>query len=87
MFDGQDPSGINGKGDYALIPFIDNSYFGYDSGDTKAGERLIDSQYISSTKYVSTTMKGDQTVFGVNFIDGRIKGYGLGMPRLHIVKI
>ena len=80
MFDGQDPSGISGKGDYALIPFIDNSYFGYDSGDTKAGERLIDAQYVSRSKYVSTTMKGDKTVFGVNFIDGRIKGYGMSMP-------
>ncbi|MDH5638810.1 MAG: DUF1566 domain-containing protein, partial [Nitrospinota bacterium] len=29
----------------------------------------------SSTTYVSTTMRGDATVFGVNFADGRIKGY------------
>lgn len=80
MFDGQDPSGIRGKGEYSLIPFIDNSYFGYNSGDIKAGERLIDAQYLSSTKYVSLTMRGDSSVFGVNFIDGRIKGYGLTMP-------
>ena len=81
MFDGEDPSGINGKGKYSFIPFIDHSYFSFDSGDMKAGERLIDSQYLSSTKYVSTTMKGDETVFGVNFIDGRIKGYGMTSPR------
>ena len=46
----------------------------------RAGERIIDSQYASSTKYVSTTMNGDETLFGVNFADGRIKGYGLKMP-------
>ncbi len=81
MFDGEDPSGLSAKGNYALVPFIDNSYFGYNSGDTDAGERLIDSQYLSRTKYVSTTMRADETVFGVNFIDGRIKGYGVTMPR------
>jgi len=81
LFDGQDPSGLNGAGDYSLLPFIDIGYFDFNAGDMAAGERLIDSQYISSTKYVSTTMKGDETVFGVNFIDGRIKGYGLQSPR------
>ncbi|WP_375748567.1 DUF1566 domain-containing protein [Vibrio sp. HN007] len=82
MFDGEDPSGIDGKkGDVSIMPFINHEYFGFDSGDTEAGERLIDSQYVSSTKYVSTTMKGDETVFGVNFIDGRIKGYGVTSPR------
>lgn len=81
MFDGQDPSGIRGAGNYSIRPFIDHTVFGFESGDTKAGERLIDSQYLSSTKYVSTTMNGDETVFGVNFIDGRIKGYGTSSPR------
>ncbi len=81
LFDGEDPSGLNGKGSYSVRPFIDHTVFGFDSGDTDAGERLIDSQYLSSTKYVSTTMKGDETVFGVNFIDGRIKGYGMSSPR------
>ena len=28
-----------------------------------------------NTKYVSTTMGGNETLFGVNFADGRIKGY------------
>ncbi len=81
LFDGQDPSGLSGAGNYSIRPFIDHSVFDFASGDTKAGERLIDSQYVSSTKYVSTTMKGDETVFGVNFIDGRIKGYGMTTPR------
>jgi len=43
---------------------------------------MIDAQYWSSTEYVSTTMNGSPTTFGVNFADGRIKGYGriLGPP-------
>ncbi len=81
MFDGEDPSGINGAGTYSIRPFIDHTVFGFESGDMDAGERLIDSQYLSSTKYVSTTMNGDETIFGVNFIDGRIKGYGAKSPR------
>jgi hypothetical protein len=82
MFDGEDPSGLqSSSGEVSIMPFIDHSYFGYHSGDTDAGERLIDAQYVSSTRYVSTTMKGDETVFGVNFIDGRIKGYGMTSPR------
>ena len=62
------------------VPFLDTDYFAFAYGDTAAGERIIDSQYASSTKYVSTTMNGDETLFGVNFADGRIKGYGLHMP-------
>lgn len=81
LFDGEDPSGINGAGTYSIMPFIDHSVFGFESGDMEAGERLIDSQYLSTTKYVSTTMNGDETIFGVNFIDGRIKGYGATSPR------
>ena len=61
------------------IPFIDTAYFDFVYGDPQLGERVIDSQYMSSTKYVSTTMEGDETVFGVNFADGRIKGYGMGL--------
>jgi hypothetical protein len=58
-----------------LVPFIDTQYFDFGYGDVAAGERLIDAQYWSSTEYVSTTMGGAATVFGVNFADGRIKGY------------
>jgi len=55
--------------------FIDTDYFVQPIGDTSIGEREIDAQTWSSTIYVGETMKGDKTVFGVNFIDGRIKGY------------
>jgi hypothetical protein len=61
-------------------PFIDTDYFDFAYGQIENGERFIDAQYCSSTEYVSTTMMGDHTVFGVNFADGRIKGYGTRMP-------
>lgn len=57
------------------VPFLDTRFFDFSYGDTAAGERVIDAQYWSSTPYVSTTMNGERTVFGVNFADGRIKGY------------
>jgi len=62
-------------------PFLDCAVFDFDYGDPAKGERIIDSQWASSTKYVHTTMHGEETVFGVNFADGRIKGYGLRTPR------
>lgn len=58
------------------VPFINTDYFDFEYGDVNAGERFIDAQWLSSTKYVSTTMDGAETLFGVNFADGRIKGYG-----------
>jgi uncharacterized repeat protein (TIGR01451 family) len=79
-FNGSDPSGFNGTDTSSLTPFIDTAYFAFAYGDSSAGERIIDAQYASSTHYVTTTMNGDETAFGVNFADGRIKGYGLVMP-------
>ena len=58
-----------------LIPYIDTRYFDFHYGDVLKGERIIDVQYWSATKYVATTMNGNRTAFGVNFADGRIKGY------------
>lgn len=56
-------------------PFIDTRVFGFAFGDTASGERPIDCQDWSATPYTSTTMNGNPTIFGVNFADGRIKGY------------
>lgn len=75
LFSGVDPSGWQGSDTDLLTPFIDTTYFEFEYGDESAGERIIDAQYWSSTVYVSTTMNGDETAFGVNFADGRIKGY------------
>ena len=69
------------------VPYINTDYFDFEYGNVQAGERVIDAQYWSSTKYASTTMGGNPTAFGVNFADGRIKGYpvsvgkhGMGRP-------
>ena len=72
QFDGLDPSGPNAG---TLTPFIDTTYFNFEYGDESAGERIIDSQWATSSLYTSTTMGGAETMFGVNFADGRIKGY------------
>jgi hypothetical protein len=75
VFSGVDPSGREGNDPSLLVPFINTDYFGFEYGDVNAGERIIDAQYWSSTEHVGTTMNGDATTFGVNFADGRIKGY------------
>lgn len=68
-------SGYTGTDAASSRPYIDSSAFSFSYGDTAAGERFIDAQYWSSTTYVGTTMNGAATAFGVNFADGRIKGY------------
>ncbi len=78
-FSGTDPSGATGNDTSGLTPFIDRAYFDFGYGDTARGDRIIDMQYASSTLYVSKTMLGSPTMFGVNFADGRIKGYTLDM--------
>ncbi|MCG8702173.1 MAG: DUF1566 domain-containing protein, partial [Bacteroidales bacterium] len=56
-------------------PFIDDEVFVFEYGDTSNGERIIDSQWITDTIYVSTVMNNQECFFGVNFADGRIKCY------------
>lgn len=74
---GTDPTSDDLNG---LVPFIDTDYFIFGYGDLNAGDRIIDSQWITSSLYVGTVMQNMQAMFGVNFADGRIKGYGLGNP-------
>jgi hypothetical protein len=80
LFDGTDVSSCVGGGACNATPFVDTTYFVFQYGSTANGERVIDAQFWSSTKYVGTTMGGDVTIFGVNFADGRIKGYPLMQP-------
>jgi hypothetical protein len=77
QFAGTDPN-LNNNNTAGLIPFIDTNHFKFAYGQESAGERIIDSQYASCTLYVSKGWNGDK-LFGVNFADGRIKGYGLTM--------
>ncbi len=71
-FSGEDVDPMSSS---ANKPFIDTETFDFAYGDTSAGERIIDSQWATSTLYVAGNM-----MFGVNFADGRIKGYGLTSP-------
>jgi len=70
-----DFNGVTGYSAASSTPYIDTAYFDFNYGNTFAGERFIDAQYCSGTEYGSTTMNGNATIFGVNFADGRIKGY------------
>lgn len=60
------------------IPYINTDYFAFRYG--ASDERYIDAQWLTSTKYASTTMHGAEALFGVNFADGRIKGYPIATP-------
>lgn len=64
----------------AVESFINTAYFDQPLGNVSIGEREIDAQTWTSTEYVGFTMNNDATVFGVNFIDGRIKGYPKYQP-------
>ena len=77
LFSGTDPD-PRSKNSSRQRPFIDTKYFKFRYGNPDRRERIIDSQFATCTKYVSTTMRGNETMFGVNFADGRIKGYPIG---------
>lgn len=56
-----------------LTPFVDTEAFDFEYGNPQERERVIDSQYASTSKYVND--EGVEMLFGVNLADGRIKGY------------
>ncbi len=64
------------SGQEVIDKFIDTTVFDQPIGDP----RPIDAQTWSSNEYVGKTMNADATVFGVNFLDGRIKGYPKSKP-------
>jgi hypothetical protein len=67
-----DPTATNTVG---LIPFIDSSVFEIGYGDLEAGDRIIDSQFATTTIYIDMVMNTQEAMFGLNLVDGRIKGY------------
>ncbi len=81
-FTGTDSSNSSSSDTSVLTPFIDTDYFEFAYGDTDAGERVIDAQYASSTSYVSTVDNDLQ--FGLNFADGRIKGYPPHIKKFYV---
>jgi hypothetical protein len=65
------------------VPFLDTTYFDHEYATT--GSRYIDSQYLTTALYVDKIFDddddnsdGQEGFFGVNFADGRIKGYPTG---------
>jgi hypothetical protein len=75
QFSGTDASVCMMNGSCGSTPFIDTETFHFEYGDTNAGERIIDSQWATSNVYTGIVFGGQQAMFGVNFADGRIKGY------------
>jgi len=80
LFSGTDPD-PSSRQTRDQTPFLDTQHFRFRYGRASDGDRVIDSQYASATRYVSTTMNGNPTMFGVNFADGRIKGYPIDRDR------
>jgi len=81
LFSGTDPDPMS-RDTASQTPFIDTRFFKFQYGKASDGDRIIDSQFASSTRYVGRVMNGASAMFGVNFADGRIKGYPVGrMPR------
>jgi hypothetical protein len=80
LFSGKDCSGFSGDTS-VLTPFIDTNYFNFAFGDESHGERVLESQYFSTTTFINNPGdRGIQKQFGVNFADGRIKGYDITSP-------
>ncbi len=75
-YTGSDGGGRGGGMPANAIPFINTDFFDFEYGRPQLRERFIDAQWLSRSRYVSLTMGQDRTLFGVNFADGRIKGYG-----------
>jgi hypothetical protein len=82
-FRGTDPSSGATSG---MTPFIDTDYFVFEYGDPSQGERIIDSQWTTSTIYESPVMDGQEGFFGVNFADGRIKCYPTADFKLYFTR-
>ena len=76
-------NGKSGNTAAECIAYLDTNYFEWTTGTgdgISVGQRVIDAQDWSGTEYMGLTMAGDTTIFGVNFVDGRIKGYPKYQP-------
>ncbi|MDO6708598.1 DUF1566 domain-containing protein [Photobacterium sp. 1_MG-2023] len=82
LFSGKDASTALGTEPTGLTPFLAPEFdraFG-----VRAGERWMDVPYATGTLYVSTTMHGDATLFGVNYLTGRINGYPAERTKFYV---
>jgi uncharacterized protein DUF1566/type IX secretion system substrate protein len=70
--------GVTGMSEQNSVPYIDTDYFDFRyGGAVNPSERFIDSQFATTTVYKGRVMNNQEALFGVNFADGRIKGYPL----------
>ena len=84
LFSGKDASNYLGVETSGLTPFLAPE-FDWAFGDLDSGiDRIIDAQYASTTEYISDIMSGQAAMFGVNYIDGRIKGYPLTNKKYYV---
>ena len=70
-----------GKRGRDTVPYLNTRYFKQPLGNQSNGERIIDAQTWSATRYTGRGSNRMQSIFGVNFIDGRIKSYPQYNPR------
>ena len=85
LFSGYDVSELPGGSDTSgLIPFVDD-VFAFEYGDTKTGEQIHDSKYVSSSIYTGAILGGQQAVFAANFAEGSVKGYTTGQETIFSV--
>jgi hypothetical protein len=84
-FRGIDPDS-QGTDSSSLTPFINTDYFEFEYGDVSSGDRIIDSQWITSSIYKSTVMNNEECFFGVNFADGRIKCYPTRKGKTYFIR-
>jgi hypothetical protein len=71
-------TGRSGTTHATCTAYIDTTYFGWNTGTgdgVSVGQRIIDAQDWTASEYNGLTMVGDTTIFGLNTVDGRIKGY------------
>lgn len=74
LFTGTDPD-PTAQDTSNLRPFVDTRFFKFQYGRPSDGDRIIDSQWATGTIYTGRVMEHMRAMFGVNFADGRIKGY------------
>ena len=84
LFSGKDASDYQGTDTSTLTPFLSEE-FDWAFGDLDSGvDRIIDAQYASTNISVTPLMTGTTSMFGVNYVDGRIKGYPLNRKEFYV---
>lgn len=67
-------TGVHGRTEESSVAFFDPEFFPLTYGSVP-GDRMLDSQMLTSTIYDSVAFGSTVVMFGYNFADGRLKGY------------